>query len=79
MNTTVNPTGTMPAYIIEGCRANGERVYFTERGTQAGHIVSNNWGQAERYGCPADAQRMRDKLVQRFRGIAWSVIETVAP
>lgn len=65
----------MPAYVVEGRRTSGERVYYTERGTQAGTIVLNNWSRAERYGCPSDAQATRDKLAERFRGITWTVID----
>jgi len=78
MNTknTIEPSGTMPAYVVEGRRTScGERVYYTERGTQAGAIVPYNWDRAERYGCPADAQATRDKLAERFRGITWTVID----
>ena len=79
-NTTIEPSGTMPAYVVEGRRkGSGERVYFTERGTQAGSIVPNNWSRAERYGCPADAQAMCDQLSERYKGIAWEVVEAVNP
>lgn len=74
---TIDPNGTLPAWIIVGRRSNGESVFYIERGTQAGGL-SIGQSHAERYGDPAEAQAIAERLALRFKGVTWKVEQIVS-